>query len=168
MDKTQHHLSNEGKKGGSETVRYSNPSFSQEGDHVTYNAHNIMGIYCKNSLKVIPPHYTFDTSQRMKKTSKLILIGAGIFLNPIVTLGTILKLLWNSFFSVQSKGSMYISLFWLYVTYALFPCYPNVSPVIEWDVNGHMLRGPVFLKVDRSPGHLSSEVMNIEFLQMFW
>ena len=52
MDETHHELGNEGKKGGSMTTRYTNPTFLRAGDIVTKSSRHTMGLYATNPLEV--------------------------------------------------------------------------------------------------------------------
>ena len=66
------------------------------------------------------------------------------------------------FFSVRSKGSMDNTLLNDYIERVIFPLYPNMAKVAEFDpVTGRLLKGPVLLKLDAGPGRIvaSEEVI---------
>ena len=71
MDETHHELGNEGKKGGSTTVRYKNPTFSCAGDRVTKSSRYTNGVYSTNPLEVLPPLYIFDTKSKDASNYKI-------------------------------------------------------------------------------------------------
>ena len=71
MDETHHELGNEGKKGGSTTVRYTNLTFSCDGDRVTKSSRHTTGVYSKNPLEVLPPLYIFDTKLKDASNYKI-------------------------------------------------------------------------------------------------
>jgi hypothetical protein len=61
----------------------------------------------------------------------------------------------DSFFSVRSRGSMDDTLLNDYIERVIFPLYPNMAKVAEFDpVTGRLLKGPVLLKLDAGPGRI--------------
>ena len=71
MDETHHELGNEGKKGGSTTVQYTNPTFSCDGDRVTKSSRHTNGVYSTHPLEVLPSLYIFDTKYKDANNYKI-------------------------------------------------------------------------------------------------
>ena len=168
MDETHQKLENEGKKGGSTTTCYTNPTFSRARDRVTKSSHHTTGVYATNLLEVLPPLYIFNTKSKNENNYKIDPLWCRGLPKVSGKFGRCKKELWNSFVACRPKGSMDVSLFEMFCTKVILPCYPNVLPTIEQDDDGGIIKGPLFLKVDSGPGRLSNEAMNLEFREKMW
>ena len=65
---------------------------------------------------------------------------------------------------VSSKGGMTDGIFRRYIEDLILPLYPNISPDIERDTDGKIIKGPVILKTDSGPGRFREDLEHIDFL----
>ena len=99
------------KKGGSTTVRYTNPSFSCAGDRVTKSSRHTTGVYSTNTLEVFPPLYIFDTKSKDASNYKIDPLWCKGLTKIVGRFGHSKKELWNSFVDCRPKVLMDVSLF---------------------------------------------------------
>ena len=64
MDETHHELGKKGKKGGSTTMRYTNPIFYHDGYRGENISRHTTGIYSTDPLEVFHPLCIFDTKYK--------------------------------------------------------------------------------------------------------
>ena len=70
----------------------------------------------------------------------------------------------SSFVSVQSKGGMPASLLRKYIEELVMPLYPHLSPTVERDQRGRIVKDPIIFKTDSGPGIFKDYLTHIDFL----
>ena len=128
MEDTQYPLSTKGRKGD---MKYHNPIFNQPGYRGVDSSRHITILYTTNLLEVLPPIYIFYL--RAKNSVNFKIEPSWVEWLPTITgkFGRDKKFLYHSSVAVWKKGSMYESLFWIYVEKIVLKTYPNASITIE-------------------------------------
>ncbi len=122
-----------------------------------------MGVYATYATgKAFPPMYIFDSSCKNPANyqGKIDwLVGP-----PKVTsqfgCPTLMEV--DSYYAVQSKGSMDDSLLNTSVEYNVLPLFPNTSKHAVFNAEGKLLQGPVILKLDAGPGQMVASKESIK------
>ena len=168
MDETHHDLSITGDKSGSRAITYHNPNLQRSGKRAVKNARHVTGVYATNAAgESLPPMYIFDSSCKNSANYQVKmdwLVGlpkvTGRYGRPTLTEV-------DSYYAVQSKGSMDDSLLNAYVEENLLPLFPNISNEAVFDSEGKLLRGPVILKLDAGPGRMVASEESIKKREEF-
>ncbi len=161
FDETQHRLDTSGPKGGSQTQRYHNPSFSRGGDRVIKNDRHITGVYATNPLEVLPPLYIFDTKAKSESNYNIDPEWCRDLPTVVGKFGTGKNMLYPSFVAMQPKGSMDKTLYPIFINDVILKCYPNVQKETVRDEDGRKVKGPIILKTDTGPGRLCKDITHV-------
>jgi hypothetical protein len=156
MDETHHDLSITGDKSGSRAVTYHDPSLQRGPRRDVKSSRHVTGVYATTAAgEAVPPMYIFDSGAKNEANFR---VKLGWVENlPVITgrFGCPTMIEQDSFFSVRSRGSMDDTLLNDYIERVIFPLYPNMAKVAEFDpVTGRLLKGPVLLTLDAGPGQI--------------
>ena len=159
MDETHHDLSITGDKGGSRAVTYHDPSLQRGPQRDVKSSRHVTGVYATTSAgEAVPPMFIFDSSAKVEANFRVKLSWLENL--PIIQgrFGCPTEIEQNSFYAVRQRGSMDDTLLNDYIERVIFPLYPNMAKVAEFDpATGRLIRGPVILKLDAGPGRIVTD-----------
>ena len=162
MDETHHDLSITGDNGGPRSVTYHNPNYQRGPQRAVKSSRHVTGVYASNAAgEALPPLYIFDSGAKFEENFRVKcewLVGLPEVLGKFGFPNLVKQ---DSFHAVRAKGSMDDTLLNDYIEHVIFPMYPNIQKVAEFDANGKFLRGPVILKVDAGPGRIVASKASI-------
>ena len=139
FDETDHTFTTKNEKGGSQYIRWGDPTLSKGSECGTQGLRHTTGIYGTNSVgEAILPIYCYNSSARDEENFQ---IKPSWDKGGCTTVET-----YDSFAYIRKSGCTHEQLMQKIIEDVYLLLYPNCHKVVKHDNNGKLLAGPVFLK----------------------